>query len=104
LLIPIWPKDCTVIAGNSIGDAWPLKVLQRKARTTSSKDNLADYIPPVHKLTQWFTYSLVVPFQRVLGLQWTNAESLTALDEYHNGGLSVDLGALQPKKETLDRG
>ena len=46
----------------------------------------------------------MVPFQRVLGLQWTNTESLTALAEYRNGGLFVDLGVLSLKRETLDRG
>ena len=37
-------------------------------------------------------------------MQWINAESLTALAEYRNGGLFVDLGLLSLKKETLDRG
>jgi hypothetical protein len=46
----------------------------------------------------------MVPFQRVLGVQWENAESLTALAEYRNGGLFVDLGALSLKSEALDRG
>lgn len=46
----------------------------------------------------------MVPFQRVLGLEWTNADSLTALPEYRNGGLFVDLGVLVLKKDTLDRG
>lgn len=46
----------------------------------------------------------MVPFQRVLGKQWSNADSLTALPEYRNGGLFVDLGVLALKKETLDRG
>lgn len=46
----------------------------------------------------------MVPFQRVLGMQWINHESLTALPEYRNGGLFVDLGVLCLKKETLDRG
>ncbi|OKL61430.1 hypothetical protein UA08_03141 [Talaromyces atroroseus] len=101
LLIPIWPKDRITIAGKAIGDAWPLQVLQRKA---CSSHNLTDSIQPFHKLTQWLTYSLMVPFQRILGLQWVNAESLTALAEYRNGGLFVDLGVLQLKKEALNRG
>lgn len=65
---------------------------------------MAETIQPFHKLTQWLTYSLMVPFQRVLGLQWTNAESLTALAEYRNGGLFVDLGVLSLKREALGRG
>ncbi|RBQ89894.1 hypothetical protein VDGD_20538 [Verticillium dahliae] len=46
----------------------------------------------------------MVPFQRVLGLEWTNADCLTALPEYRNGGLFVDMGVLVLKKETLERG
>jgi hypothetical protein len=37
-------------------------------------------------------------------MQWINVESLTALAEYRNGGLFVDLGVLSLKKEALDRG
>jgi Protein of unknown function (DUF1688) len=100
LLIPIWPKDRTTIGGHPIGDAWPLSTLQKQ---TKSDDSTAG-IQPFHKLTQWLTYSLMVPFVKILGIQWVNAESLTALAEYHNGGLFVDLGALSLKKEALERG
>jgi Protein of unknown function (DUF1688) len=102
LLIPIWPKDRTNIRGHPIGDAWPLSTLQ-KLEASQSSDG-ASGIQPFHKLTQWLTYSLMVPFQRVLGMQWVNAESLTALAEYRNGGLFVDLGALSLKEEALNRG
>lgn len=100
LLIPAWPKNRTTIAGMPIGDAWPFSILQREANTGAA----AEGIQPFHKLTQWLTYSLMVPFQRVLGMQWSNADSLTALPEYRNGGLFVDMGVLALKKETLDRG
>jgi hypothetical protein len=96
--IAIWPKDRTTIGGYSIGDAWPLSTLQKQG------EDITECIQPFHKLTQWLTYSLMVPFQRVLGMQWINAESLTGLAEYRNGGLFVDLGALTLKKEALDRG
>lgn len=46
----------------------------------------------------------MVPFERVLHKQWINSDSLTALPEYRNGGLFIDLGVLTLKKETLDRG
>lgn len=46
----------------------------------------------------------MVPFQRILGVKWVNAESLTALPEYRNGGLFVDMGVLTLKKATLDAG
>ncbi|KUI57101.1 Protein urg3 [Cytospora mali] len=103
ILIPAWPKDRTTIGGTPIGDAWPLSTL-RTGATASKSEDTAEYIQPFHKLTQWLTYSLMVPFQRVLGLQWVNADSLTALPEYRNGGLFVDMGVLSLKKETLSRG
>ncbi|KAK9423244.1 putative DUF1688 domain-containing protein [Seiridium unicorne] len=103
LLIPIWPKDRTAIDGQPIGDAWPLSTLQRRTKADGSDDPTAG-IQPFHKLTQWLTYSLMVPFQRVLGMAWINTEALTALAEYRNGGLFVDLGALSLKKEALERG
>ncbi|OJD14516.1 hypothetical protein AJ78_05130 [Emergomyces pasteurianus Ep9510] len=105
LLIPIWPKDRATVQGHPIGDAWPLGLLQTRTTHGHSGDSSrSEYIQPFHKLTQWLTYSLMVPFERVLGLQWTNTESLTALAEYRNGGLFVDLGVLSLKKEALDRG
>jgi len=102
LLIPVWPKDRTVINGQSIGDAWPLSTL--KTQTDSTASSGSSHIQPFHKLTQWLAYSLMVPFQRILGIEWTGTNSLTALPEYRNGGLFVDMGVLTLKKEALDRG
>lgn len=103
VLVPIWPKDRLTVGGKPVGDAWPLSILQEQAKSSLSGDSTAG-IQPFHKLTQWLTYSLMVPFQRVLEMEWLNANSLTALAEYRNGGLFVDLGALSLKKEALDRG
>lgn len=103
VLIPIWPKDRTTIDGVPIGDSWPLSTLQKQASTPDPADS-AEYIQPFHKLTQWLTYSLMVPFQRILKMEWINAESLTALAEYRNGGLFVDFGVLSLKQDTLSRG
>ncbi|KAL5415336.1 hypothetical protein PMIN04_008595 [Paraphaeosphaeria minitans] len=105
LLIPIWPRDRTVVKGCPIGDAWPLSTL----RTASSSTSLphatdADFIQPFHKLTQWLTYSLTVPFTRLLKLTWIHIESMTALPEYRNGGLFVDLDVLSLKPVSLERG
>ncbi|PVI06678.1 DUF1688-domain-containing protein [Periconia macrospinosa] len=102
LLIPVWPKDRTTVNGQSIGDAWPLSTLEKNA-TSPAKDE-TERIQPFHKLTQWLAYSLMVPFQRILGAEWTEAGSLTALPEYRNGGLFVDLGVLSLKKDALDKG
>jgi hypothetical protein len=102
LLIPIWPKDRTIIHGQAIGDAWPLSTLANHSTTQDGSDS--SMIQPFHKLTQWLAYSLMVPFQRILGLEWTGTGSLTALPEYRNGGLFVDLGVLALKQEALEKG
>ncbi|KAI4848402.1 DUF1688-domain-containing protein [Aureobasidium sp. EXF-8845] len=101
LLIPIWPKDRTQIDGTPIGDAWPLKVLERQ--NDVDKDAKKN-IQPFHKLTQWLAYSLMVPFVNIMGYSWRNAELGTGLPEYRNGGLFVDLGVLTLKPEALERG
>ncbi|KAF2644158.1 DUF1688-domain-containing protein [Massarina eburnea CBS 473.64] len=101
LLIPVWPKDRTTINAHAIGDAWPLSTL--KTLSPSSTDP-SDHIQPFHKLTQWLAYSLMVPFQRILNLSWSDTDALTALPEYRNGGLFVDLGVLELRKEALERG
>ncbi|KAI8933099.1 hypothetical protein NX059_009742 [Plenodomus lindquistii] len=102
LLIPCWPKDRTSVNGKPIGDAWPLSTLKNISTSMTADDT--EFIMPFHKLTQWLAYSLMVPFQRVLGLEWINADALTALPEYRNGGLFVDLEVLTLKKESLERG
>ena len=104
LLIPVWPKDRTTVGGHPIGDAWPLSILCNQNTALDGNDSNPKYIQPFHKLTQWLTYSLMVPFQRMLSIHWTNAECLTALAEYRNGGLFIDLGALSLKPEARDRG
>jgi hypothetical protein len=101
VLIPAWPKDRTNVNGHPIGDAWPLSVLRK--HSSPSKDP-TEAIQPFHKLTQWLTYSLTVPFIRILNVAWINTSSLTALPEYRNGGLFVDLGALILKQSSLERG
>ncbi|KAL4747498.1 hypothetical protein BDW72DRAFT_15103 [Aspergillus terricola var. indicus] len=103
LLVPIWPSNRTSINGLPVGDSWPLSTLQRRQHAAGSSDPTAG-IQPFHKLTQWLTYSLMVPFERILGMEWKNADSLTALAEYRNGGLFVDLGVLALKKEVAERG
>ena len=100
VLIPIWPKDRTMVEGQPIGDAWPLSTLQKRA----DPDDATASIQPFHKLSQWLTYSLLVPFDRVLGMKWVHTENLTALAEYRNGGLFVDMGVLLLKQEALKRG
>ncbi|KAL2827808.1 hypothetical protein BDW59DRAFT_143851 [Aspergillus cavernicola] len=103
LLIPIWPSDRTKIAGNPVGDAWPLSVLSKHEATQNEPAETAT-IQPFHKLTQWLAYSLKVPFERLLSTTWTNAELGTGLPEYRNGGLFVDMGVLSLKPDALQKG
>ncbi|EDU50239.1 DUF1688 domain-containing protein [Pyrenophora tritici-repentis] len=102
LLIPIWPQDRTVVNGQALGDAWPLSTLKTVSASTTTDET--NFIQPFHKLTQWLAYSLTVPFTRILHHKWVNTDALTALPEYRNGGLFVDLGVLNLKPASLERG
>jgi Protein of unknown function (DUF1688) len=51
---------------------------------------------PFHKLSQWLAYSLIEPLEDS-GIEVTGLDQLTALAEYRNGGLLIDLGVLVPK-------
>ncbi|KAI2477789.1 DUF1688 domain-containing protein [Pyrenophora tritici-repentis] len=102
LLIPIWPQDRTVVNGQALGDAWPLSTLKTVSASTTTDET--NFIQPFHKLTQWLAYSLTVPFTRILHHKWANTDALTALPEYRNGGLFVDLGVLNLKPASLERG
>ncbi|KAL5050972.1 hypothetical protein BDW71DRAFT_171996 [Aspergillus fruticulosus] len=103
LFIPIWPSDRTKVGGRPVGDAWPLSVLGKHESTAKMLAETAT-IAPFHKLTQWLAYSLKVPFERLLGITWTNAELGTGLPEYRNGGLFVDMGVLCLKPGAMERG
>ena len=81
---PIWP-DRPILDGVSLGDCWPHPALQ-------SPIPAQRYIP-LHKLTQWLTYSLIEPLE-LAGLGVSRLEELTGLAEYRNGGLFVDMGVL----------
>jgi len=49
---------------------------------------------PIHKLSQWLSYSLIEPLQWS-GIAVTDIDGLTGLAEYRNGGLFVDSGVLR---------
>lgn len=97
-LSAIWPNTRTQIDGVPLGDAWPC---------TSMPSNSAqpwENIVPFHKLTQWLTYSLMVPMQKMANVHFVGVELMTGLPEYRNGGLLVDTGLLTLKHEDLQRG
>jgi len=55
-----------------------------------------DGIVPFHKLSQWLAYSLIEPLEWA-GLAVEGLDELTALAEYRNGGLLIDLGVIRPR-------
>jgi hypothetical protein len=81
---PIWPSRLT-LDGVPLGDCWRHPSLITDDATTG--------LVPLHKLSQWLTYSLIEPLQRA-GLAVTDIDGLTGLAEYRNGGLFVDTGVL----------
>lgn len=80
---PIWDNRPT-LDGLPLGDCW-------------SVDSFG--LVPLHKLSQWLSYSLIEPLERA-GLRVTNIDGLTGLAEYRNGGLFVDMGVLIPRDAT----
>lgn len=90
VLIPIWPPGRTKIEGTELGDAWVSSDLPE----TSVGSNIVTF----HKLTQWLCYSIIVPIKKYSGLKIANQDLQTGLPEYRNGGLLVDFGVLQLKK------
>jgi hypothetical protein len=84
-LASIWPSGLT-LHGISIGDAGR----HRAVRTGDDTDGIV----PFHKLSQWLTYSLIEPLAAA-GLNVERLDELTALPEYRNGGLLIDLGAIR---------
>jgi hypothetical protein len=86
-LSPIWPSGLT-LDGVPIGDAGRHPGVRTGDAT--------DHIVPFHKLSQWLTYSLLEPLETA-GLKVELLDELTALAEYRNGGLLVDLGVIRPR-------
>ena len=83
----IWPGRIA-LAGVNLGD-----VGRHPAAAT---DDLTSGLVPFHKLSQWLAYSLIEPLEDA-GITVTALDQLTALAEYRNGGLLIDLGVLRPQ-------
>lgn len=77
---PIWPSRLE-LAGIPLGDCWRHPALRTDDETAG--------LVPLHKLSQWLSYSLIEPLQRA-GFDVTDIDGLTGLAEYRNGGLFVD--------------
>jgi hypothetical protein len=86
-LSSIWPSGL-VCDGVPLGDAGHHRAIRA--------DDRSDGIVPFHKLSQWLTYSLIEPIETA-GLTVTGTDELTALPEYRNGGLLIDMGVIRPR-------
>jgi Protein of unknown function (DUF1688) len=80
----IWPGRL-LLGGVPLGDCWRHPAV----KTGDATEGLA----PLHKLSQWLTYSLIEPMARG-GIAVTEIDELTGLAEYRNGGLLIDTGTL----------
>jgi hypothetical protein len=83
----IWP-DRPTLGGVPLGDCWTHPALKGDAP--------ADRYAPLHKLSQWLTYSLIEPLENA-GVAVCGVDELTGLAEYRNGGLFVDTDVLVPR-------
>jgi uncharacterized protein DUF1688 len=86
-LSSIWPSGL-MVDSFAVGDAG-----RHPAVRTG---DMTDGIVPFHKLSQWLTYSLIEPLETA-GLEVERLNELTALPEYRNGGLLIDLGVIRPR-------
>jgi hypothetical protein len=84
---PIW-EDRPRLGGVPLGDCWPHPAL--------NGPNPDDSYVPLHKLSQWLSYSLIEPLERA-GILVSDVSRLTGLAEYRNGGLFVDLRVIAPR-------
>jgi hypothetical protein len=82
---PIWPSRLS-LGGVPLGDCW-----RHPSLITADATN---ELMPLHKLSQWLTYSLIEPLQWA-GITVTDIDGLTGLAEYRNGGLFIDTGVLE---------
>jgi hypothetical protein len=81
---PIWAGRLTV-DGVPLGDCWRHPAIRR--------GDASDGLVPLHKLSQWLSYSLIEPLQEA-GIEVVEIDGLTGLAEYRNGGLFIDAGVL----------
>jgi hypothetical protein len=81
---PIWPGRLS-LGGVPLGDCWRHPAIKR--------DDATDGYMPIHKLSQWLSYSLIEPLEDA-GIEVVDLDGLTGLAEYRNGGLFFDTGVL----------
>jgi hypothetical protein len=82
---PIWPSRLT-LAEVPLGDTWRHPAI--------ATDDITTGLVPLHKLSQWLSYSLLEPLA-LAGVEVVELDGLTGLAEYRNGGLFLDTGVLR---------
>ena len=90
---PIWPGRHK-LGGQPLGDTWRHSVF--------TVDDPGHGWVPLHKLSQWLSYSLIEPLQDG-GVLVTDLDELTGLAEYRNGGLMLDAGLIEARDPDLAR-
>jgi Protein of unknown function (DUF1688) len=87
-------KLCSSLAfANADADGHRFSAISSKA---ASGESVANAIVPLHKLSQWLTYSLIESLEGT-GIRVTEIGGLTGLAQYRNGGLFVDGDVLRLK-------
>ncbi|MGZ5280265.1 MAG: DUF1688 family protein, partial [Pseudobdellovibrionaceae bacterium] len=81
----IWPSRLK-LGNQSLGDVWSYPGL-------GAAGSIESFVP-FHKLSQWLSYSLLVPILET-GVQISGVDEMTGLPEYRNGGLLLDLGLIE---------
>ncbi|MDQ0463397.1 hypothetical protein QO010_001168 [Caulobacter ginsengisoli] len=84
---PVW-ENRPSLGGVPLGDCWPHPAMP------------GDGFVPLHKLSQWLSYSLIEPLQWA-GIEVYDIDGLTGLAEYRNGGLFFDMAVLVPTDSTM---
>ncbi|MFM9861573.1 DUF1688 family protein [Pseudoxanthobacter sp. M-2] len=82
---PIWPSRL-VLAEVPLGDTWRHPAI--------NTDDITTGLVPLHKLSQWLSYSLLEPLGWA-GVEVVELDGLTGLAEYRNGGLFLDTGVIR---------
>lgn len=81
----IWPSRLK-LGTQSLGDVWSYSGF-------NAGDTTRSYVP-FHKLSQWLSYSLLVPIIEN-GTQVSGVDEMTGLPEYRNGGLLLDMALIE---------
>src|SRR5262249_49820968 len=85
---PIWPSRLE-LGGVPLGDCWRHPALVTVDLTTG--------LVPLHKLSQWLSYSLIEPLPQA-GREITHNDCLTGLAAYRDGGLLIERGVLRLRR------